>query len=164
VRFETPPGHQAQVDFAEFRFPWGKRYALLVALGYSRLLWLKFYPRQTMATVISGREEAFAYFGGVPAEILFDKMKAVIIDDRRAGGGKLLENPEFLRFGAHWRFRIRPTPGRSGRIARGSTERPMRDRTSSSARTCPKRAAQLHRMTGDPTAASAQPNLLRSTS
>ena len=28
VRFETPAGHQAQVDFAEFRFPWGKRYAL----------------------------------------------------------------------------------------------------------------------------------------
>jgi transposase len=40
VRFETPPAHQAQVDFAEFRFPWGKRYALLVVLGYSRLLWV----------------------------------------------------------------------------------------------------------------------------
>jgi transposase len=23
VRFETPPGHQAQVDFAHFRLPWG---------------------------------------------------------------------------------------------------------------------------------------------
>lgn len=23
VRFETPPGHQAQVDFATFKFPWG---------------------------------------------------------------------------------------------------------------------------------------------
>ena len=48
VRFETAAGHQAQVDFAEFRFPWGKRYALLVVLGYSRLLWLQFYPRQTL--------------------------------------------------------------------------------------------------------------------
>jgi transposase len=37
-RFETPPGHQGQVDFAEFRLPWGKRYALIVVLGYSRLL------------------------------------------------------------------------------------------------------------------------------
>lgn len=36
VRFETPPAHQAQVDFAEFRFPWGKRSALLVVLAYSR--------------------------------------------------------------------------------------------------------------------------------
>ena len=23
VRYETAPGHQAQVDFAEFRLPWG---------------------------------------------------------------------------------------------------------------------------------------------
>src|SRR5678815_3924217 len=44
VRFETPPGHQGQVDFAEFRLPWGKRYALVVVLAHSRLLWLKFYP------------------------------------------------------------------------------------------------------------------------
>ena len=31
-----------------FRFPWGKRFALLVVLGYSRLLWLRFYQQQTM--------------------------------------------------------------------------------------------------------------------
>jgi transposase len=50
-RFETPPGRQAQVDFARFRLPWGIRYALLVVLGYSRLLWLRFYARQDMPTV-----------------------------------------------------------------------------------------------------------------
>jgi len=60
VRFETEPGHQGQVDFAEFSFPWGKRYALLLVLGYSRLLWLKFYPKQDMRTLFSGLEEAFA--------------------------------------------------------------------------------------------------------
>ncbi|MGI8547451.1 MAG: DDE-type integrase/transposase/recombinase, partial [Gemmatimonadaceae bacterium] len=87
VRFETDPGRQAQADFAEFRFPWGKRYALLVVLGYSRLLWIKFYPRQTMQVVIAGLEEAFGYFGGVPKEILFDQMKAVIIGDERLKGG-----------------------------------------------------------------------------
>ncbi len=30
VRFEPPPGLQAQVDFAEFRLPWGKAFAVLV--------------------------------------------------------------------------------------------------------------------------------------
>ena len=34
-RIETPPGHQGQVDFAEFRTPWGKRHALVVVLGYA---------------------------------------------------------------------------------------------------------------------------------
>jgi transposase len=74
IRFETPADRQAQVDFARFRFDWGVRYALLVVLGYSRLLWCRFYPRQDMATLIDGLEEAFGYLGGVPQELLFDQM------------------------------------------------------------------------------------------
>jgi transposase len=125
VRFETAPGHQAQVDFAEVTLPWGKRYALLVVLGYSRLLWLRLYPRQTMQTLMHGIEEAFAYFGGVPRELLFDQLKAVVIEDERASGGKLLENPEFLRFAAHWGFRIRACrPYRAQ--TKGKVERPVR--------------------------------------
>ena len=68
IRFETPAGRQAQVDFARFRFDWGVRYALLVVLGYSRVLWCRFYPRQDMATLMDGLEEAFASFGGVPKQ------------------------------------------------------------------------------------------------
>ncbi len=125
VRFETPPGHQAQVDFAEVRFPWGRRFALLVVLGHSRLLWLRFYPRQTMQTLMAGVEEAFAAFGGVPRELLFDQLKAVVIADERPGGGKLLENPEFLRFAAHWGFRVRACrPYRAQ--TKGKVERPIR--------------------------------------
>ena len=60
VRFETPAGWQGQVDFGEFRLPWGKRHALVVVLGHWRLLWLRFYPRQTMDALFSGLEESFA--------------------------------------------------------------------------------------------------------
>ena len=81
VRFETPPGHQGQVDFADFRLPWGKRYALIVVLGYSRLLWVQFYTRQTMKALMHGLESSFSYFGGVGSELLFDPMKAVVIED-----------------------------------------------------------------------------------
>ncbi|WP_419939305.1 DDE-type integrase/transposase/recombinase [Candidatus Palauibacter sp.] len=106
-RFETPPGHQGQVDFADFRLPWGRRHALVVVLGYSRLMWLGYYERQTMRVVMRGLESSFVYFGGVPSELLFDRMKAVVTADRRAEGGRLLENGEFLRFSHHWGFQIR---------------------------------------------------------
>ncbi len=124
VRFETEPGRQGQVDFAEFKFPWGKRHALLVVLGYSRLLWVKFFPRQTMEVLCRGLEEAFSYIGGVPRELLFDQLKAVIIKDGRPNDGKVYENPEFLRFAAHWGFKIRACrPYRAQ--TKGKVERPV---------------------------------------
>src|SRR6185437_14022826 len=125
IRFETAPGHQAQVDFAEVKLPWGKRYALVVVLGYSRLLWVRFVVRQDMHTLIRGLEEAFAYFGGVPRELLFDQMRAVITRDERLTGGPLVRNPEFLRFAAHWGFVARACrPYRAQ--TKGKVERPIR--------------------------------------
>lgn len=125
VRFETPPGHQAQADFAEFAFPWGKRYALLVVLGYSRLLHVSFSERQDMRALFAGLEAAFAYFGGVPREVLFDQMRAVITADLRLLGGQLVVNEEFLRFAAHWGFRPRACrPYRAQ--TEGKVERPVR--------------------------------------
>jgi len=125
IRFETPAGRQAQVDFARFRFPWGIRYALLVVLGYSRLLWCRFYARQDMATLIDGLEDAFVYFGGVPHELLFDQMKAVITRDLRLEGGALIRNAEFLRFAHHWGFTPRACrPYRAQ--TKGKVERPVR--------------------------------------
>jgi transposase len=125
IRFETPAGRQAQVDFARFRFAWGVRYALLVVLGYSRLLWCRFYPHQDLRTLVSGLEEAFLSFGGVPQELLFDQMKAVITRDLRLEGGALVHNPEFLRFAHHWGFRPRACrPYRAQ--TKGKVERPVR--------------------------------------
>jgi transposase len=124
IRFETAPGEQAQFDFADVRLPWGKRHALLVVLGYSRLLYVEFVRRQTALTVMLGLERAFAAFGGVPRQILFDQMKSVIVEDHRPLGGRLLENPEFLRFAAHWGFRIRACrPYRAK--TKGKVERPV---------------------------------------
>jgi transposase len=125
IRFETPAGRQAQVDFAWFRFAWGIRYALLVVLAYSRLLWCRFYPRQDMRTLVTGLEEAFHYFGGVPHELLFDQMKSVITRDLRLEGGALIRNLEFLRFAHHWGFTARACrPYRAQ--TKGKVERPIR--------------------------------------
>ena len=125
VRFETPAGRQGQVDFATFSLPWGRRHALVVVLSHSRLLWLSFYRRQTMAVLTEGLEAAFARFGGVPGELLFDQMRAVVLSDQRVGGGELILNPEFLRFAAHWGFLPRACrPYRAQ--TKGKVERPIR--------------------------------------
>ena len=124
VRFETPPGHQAQVDFADFRLLWGKRYALLVVLGYSRLLWVRFFTRKDMSALLAGLEGAFAFFGGVPRELLFDQMHSVITKDERLDGRRLVHNAEFLRFSAHWSFTPRACrPYRAK--TKGKVERPV---------------------------------------
>jgi len=124
IRFETDPGHQTQVDFADFRFAWGKRYALMVVLGYSRLLWVRFFRRNDMRALLDGLEEAFAFFGGVTREILFDQMRSVITKDGRMNGEKLVTNAEFLRFAAHYDFKVRACrPYRAQ--TKGKIERPV---------------------------------------
>ena len=125
VRFETPAGRQGQVDFATFTLPWGRRHALVVVLSHSRLLWLCFYRRQTMAVLTGGLETAFERFGGVPKELLFDQMRAVVLSDRRVGGGELVLNAEFLRFAAHWGFDPRACRPYRPRT-KGKVERPIR--------------------------------------
>ena len=107
VRFETPAGRQGQVDFATFTLPWGRRHALVVVLSHSRLLWLRFYRRQTMAVLTEGLE------------------RAVVLSDGRVGGGELVLNAEFLRVAAHWGFHPRACrPYRAQ--TKGKVERPIR--------------------------------------
>lgn len=78
-----------------------------------------------MATLIDGIEEALLYFGGVPQELLFDQMKAVITRDLRLEGGALVRNAEFLRFARHWGFTPRACrPYRAQ--TKGKVERPVR--------------------------------------
>lgn len=125
VRYETVPGHQAQVDFAHCRLPWGVRYALVVVLGHSRLLWVRFYPRQDLRTLLLGLEACFSEWGGVPHELLFDQMKSVVTRDERLAGGGLTKNLELSRFARHYRFRVRVCrPYRAK--TKGKVERPIR--------------------------------------
>lgn len=125
VRFETAPGQQAQVDFAHCRLPWGVRYALIVVLGYSRLLWIRFYPRQDLRTLQAGLADCFESWDGVPRQLLFDQMKSVLTRDDRLTGSGLLTNRECQSFAQHFGFRIRVCrPYRAQ--TKGKVERPIR--------------------------------------
>ena len=64
VRFETSPAHQAQVDFVEFRFPWASA-TRSSSCSLTHACSGQFYPCQRLATIITGLEAAFAYFGRV---------------------------------------------------------------------------------------------------
>lgn len=125
TRFETEPGQQAQVDFAHCRLPWGVRYALVAVLGYSRLLWVQFYPRQDLRTLMHGLATCFTMWNGVPREVLFDQMRAVLTRDDRLSGGGLVRNLELSRFARHYGFRVRVCrPYRAK--TKGKVERPIR--------------------------------------
>jgi transposase len=124
-RFETEPGRQAQVDFAHCRFPWGKRYALVIVLGHSRLLWVQFYRRQDLRTLLEGLETCFTSWGGVPHDLLFDQMRSVITRDERLLGGTIVTNLELARCAQHFGFRVRACrPYRAK--TKGKVERPIR--------------------------------------
>lgn len=86
------PGQQAQFTFAAVGLPWGRQYALLVVLGYSRLLHLEFVPRPTALLVMHGVERAFAKCG-VPTEILFDQEEKDILQ-RIIHGAESLEDAD----------------------------------------------------------------------
>jgi hypothetical protein len=77
-----------------------------------------------MRALLEGLEEAFAFFGGVPQELLFDQMKSVITKDGRLNGEKLVTNAEFIRFAAHWDFKVRACKAYRAQT-KGKVERPI---------------------------------------
>ncbi len=103
----------------------GHRHALLVVLSHSRPLWVEFHRRQAMHVLFDGLESAFALFGGVPRELLFDQMLTAVLSDNRTGGAELILNGEFLGFSAHWG--LMPRSCRRYRAQnKGKVERPIR--------------------------------------
>ncbi len=130
VRFETPPGEQAQVDFAQFEVVFTdepgmvrKVWLFSLVLGYSRLIWGRFVAHQDLQTVLRCHMAAFAALGGVPREILYDRMKtAVIGEDAEA---HIVYNRALIEFAGHYRFYPRACrPYRAK--TKGKVERPFR--------------------------------------
>jgi transposase len=106
-RFETPPGKQAQVDWGHLgtielegaeRNLWGFTFTL----GHSRMMMAEAALDQKLGTLLKMHEEAFRQLGGVPEEILYDRMKTVWLEtDER---GEIVWHPVFLDFARYWGF------------------------------------------------------------
>ena len=106
-RFETPPGKQAQVDWGHLgwlheegkeRQMWG----FTITLGYSRMMLAEAALDQRLGTLLRMHEMAFQQWGGVPEELLYDRMKTVWTgtDER----GEIVWNSVFLDFARYWGF------------------------------------------------------------
>ena len=121
VRFETPPGQQAQADWAycgRFADNDGKMtaiYAFVFVLGFSRSLFVRFTTSMDVRVLIECHQRAFEYLGGWPREILYDNMKQV-----RVGPNQW--NPLFLDFANHYGFTIKTHRVRRPRT-KGKVER-----------------------------------------
>jgi len=130
VRFETPPGEQAQVDLARFEVtfaddPGSKRIVWLfsMVLGYSRLIWARFVQHQDLQSVLRCHVAAFEAIGGAPREILYDRMKTAVTGEDP--DGLVIYNRSLLDLARHYGFQPRACrPYRAK--TKGKVERPFR--------------------------------------
>jgi transposase len=131
VRFETPPGRQAQVDFAHFRTvftdePGTERIIWLfsLVLGHSRMLWGRFVLHQDLPTLLRCHAAAFEAFGGVPEQVLYDRMRTVF-NREDPDSGHIVVNRTLLEFARHYGYlpkACRPYRAKT----KGKVERPFR--------------------------------------
>ena len=106
-RFETLPGQQAQVDWmnvgtVEEHGRTIKRYAFVMKLGYSRRSYVEFATSMEQSVLFACMIHAFEYFGGIPAEILFDNMKTAWLYSIE--NCRWEAHPKMLAFAAHYGF------------------------------------------------------------
>ena len=135
VRFETPPGRQAQVDFAHFRTaftdePGVERVIWLfsLVLGHSRMLWGRFVAHQDMQAVLRCHAAAFEALGGAPAEILYDRMKTVFEREEPQDGpdgAHIVYNRTLIEFARHYGYLPKACKAYRAKT-KGKVERPFR--------------------------------------
>ncbi|WP_035979011.1 IS21 family transposase (plasmid) [Kozakia baliensis] len=129
-RFETAPGEQAQVDFAEFPVTFltepqapRKVWLFSMVLGHSRWLWGRFCPNQTLETVLRCHIAAFEAMGGSCAEILYDRMKTAVLGEDPTG--VITYNPSLVALLDHYGSAPRACQPYRAKT-KGKVERPFR--------------------------------------
>ena len=102
----------------------GKRHIVhtgSIVLCFSRWLFIRFFPDETLERVIQLHEEAFQELGRVPHTMTYDNMTTV---GRHIGPGKVWINPTFKRFADQYDFKIIILPP-GAKERHGKVERPF---------------------------------------
>jgi transposase len=101
-RFETAPGEQAQCDWGQVKVPLnGVRRCLhvfVMTLGYSRRGFAMGFEGERMPDLLAAHEAAFAYFGGRCEQLLYDRMRTVVLGSCKDSAGKARLNSTFAAF------------------------------------------------------------------
>jgi transposase len=127
VRVECQPGEEAQVDFGyagrmldpetdTLRKAW----AFVMTLAWSRHQYVEFVFAQKVTTWLLLHRHAFEFFGGVPARLVIDNLKAGVTQ-------ACWDDPEvqvaYRECAEHYDFLIRPcrprTPEHKGKVEQG---------------------------------------------
>jgi hypothetical protein len=94
-----------------------------MVLGYSRLIWARFVVHQDLQSVLRCHITAFEAIGGVPHEILYDRMKTAVIGEDTEGC--VVYNRALVDLARHYGFQPRACrPYRPK--TKGKVERPFR--------------------------------------
>lgn len=126
LRFETDPGVQAQVDLSPYTVELGCQPVPVVCFsmvfGYSRWQFIRFVLHADANAVCHSHVLAFEEAGGVPQEILYDRMKQVVLESY---ADRVVFHPLFLGLVRKYGFRAVPlSPGY--KEGKGKVENPFR--------------------------------------
>ena len=100
------PGDLAEVDFFEVLVDLEgtrrKAWLFLMRLMYSGRDFAWIYERQDQVSFLDGHARAFAHFGGVPARLAYDNLKAAVV--RILVGGERALTARFAALASHYLF------------------------------------------------------------
>jgi hypothetical protein len=105
----------------EVRLPFGRVHGFIFVLAWSRYLFVRFYPRESMEFFLAGHEEAYLEIGGAARQNWYDNLKSVVTTRR-----PLTFNAQFIDYMRHMGVAVHAcNPGKGNE--KGRVERAIRD-------------------------------------